>query len=86
MFLLFRYAIVNIGMRFPGLLMMPLFYSVKNPSLHTKYKSKKLKEKKEKKDKKEKILKPEVLDKAAAEYKGKLREAEVGTVSYIRRC
>ena len=47
---------------------------MKNPSLHTKYKSKKLKEKKEKK---EKILKPEVLDKAATEYKGKLREAEV---------
>ena len=48
--------------------------SAENPSLHTRYTSKKLKEKKEKK---EKILKPEVLDKAAAEYKGKLREAEV---------
>ena len=52
------------------------FSSAKNPSLHTRYKSKKLKEKKEKK---EKILKPEVLDRAATEYKGKLRadQAEV---------
>lgn len=56
----------------------------KNPSLHTKYKSKKLKEKKEKK---EKILKPEILDRAAAEYKGKLRaEAEDLRKKSFRRC
>lgn len=54
-----------------------------NPSLHTRYTSKKLKEKKEKK---EKILKPEVLDKAAAEYKGKLREAEDLKKKSFRRC
>ncbi|KAL4225956.1 CXXC-type zinc finger protein 1 [Mactra antiquata] len=46
----------------------------KDPSLATRYKHKKHKEKLEKKQ----PLKPEKLDKAALEYKGKLREPEIG--------